>query len=200
MQNMRTVISVLLWLLFLHCGCARHLGGTVGVPQLPVSTLATQELAQYDATVAMDGFNDERLSVEEPGEQLKGELVQPYGDISAVVEQGAIKALRRRGVVFSDRSWVSLRGEISKWQSVVHSTAMVEIESQAQLRVQVFDRKGDVVYSGNYAGARSSRFPVASEQDVKDSLALAMRQAIDQMATDEQLLRALSSRTSPKAY
>lgn len=171
--------------------CAPELGPSIETPELaPIALEKNPKFALRHMEVNVTGVKDQRLA---DVSRDVTPITEPAGDVEPEVETAIIKALRGQGVVVSETSPLFLSAEIRKWQTKVTATSSGYIESEAVLSAKVTDSRGKEIYTGMYHGNSSSRAPVFTLTDAKESLAKAMTQAITQFMEDEQLLRALSS-------
>jgi hypothetical protein len=197
-MNRMSVRIPAVFLLAVFCpllsSCAPNLGATIEAPDLPAAaadgTAKPEIRARLGSYVTIQEVTDARNGITtDPDENY----TEPYGGVNTIVEKGIKKAFQDIGVAVSDSAPISLRAEVRKWRAQVKSKGNSAISSEATIYVEAVDPSGKKVYSGTYNGARSSQFPVVTRVDVKDSLAIAMTNAINQLTSDQQLLELLGS-------
>ncbi len=191
---MRRVILLvsILSLLTLSTACSRHVGSSIEVPNIPAPAASSAESrARLSANISLSGFKDVREAII-PIEGLdQTSYTQPQGAISQQLEAAMSEAMSKKGLHVTSNAPVSLWGEIRKWRADVETTTTSKIKSEAALYVELLDASGQRLYAGTYHGSRASQFPVVSAEDIKDSLGIAMAQAIGQVLEDEEFLQAL---------
>ena len=172
-------------------GCASNIGSSVDVPEIPGPEMPQNTRAKLGATVAIAGIKDVRTSVSTDAANSDVRFTEPQGDITVAVEGALQKALREKGILVGGESPVTIWGEVRNWRSKVDTTTVSKIQSEAAIYIEVQSLSGSTLYSGTFRGSRSSQFPVASPSDVKDSLGIAMSEAIAQLLDDEDFLNSL---------
>ncbi|MCB0322427.1 MAG: hypothetical protein KDD69_02605 [Bdellovibrionales bacterium] len=188
-MNKSYFLGLMLFATVISSGCARHIGASIAVPEIP--TPAAEARPRLGATIAVRDFKDVRGQAQ--GQEL-GEapgVTKPEGDVGTRVAEAMAAVFEKRGITVDETAATVVRGEVRQWQSKVTTTTSGVIESTAAVYVEVVDRSGNSVYSGTYHGSRTSQFPVVSASDVQDSLGIAMAQALDQALQDQELLGAL---------
>lgn len=180
-------------LLLASFGCSRSIGRNVEVPDIP-SAEEPAARSKLDVSVNVAEFKDVRDNIAGVDSDSGVSYTEPQGSVTGAVEEAVAQALGARGVLLGGDAPLTVWGEVRKWRSRVETTTISKIESEASLYVEVVDSSGTRRYSGTYHGSRTSQFPIASATDVRQSLGLAMAQAIDQMLDDEEFLNALWAR------
>ena len=182
--------------LTLLSSCAPNLGTTIEAPDLttPVAkdAIAAQPevRARLGSYVTIQTVTDSRSGL---ASNIDESYTEPYGGVSTNVEAALKKAFQEAGIAVTDSAPVIIKAEVKKWRAHVNTKSTSMIDSEAALTVEVIDPTGKRIYLGNYNGSRSSQFPVVTRVDVKDSLAIAMQNAITQVISDPQLLELLSA-------
>ena len=119
------------------------------------------------------------------------ERTEATGEVSQVLQQAISNELRKKGAQLGvgDKQ---LRVEIREWHNTATAKGAVELNSKAALYTEVIDGSGESTYSGVYQGSRSSTFPIASANDIEQSLGIAMSEAIGEALKDGGLIKELS--------
>ncbi|MFN8390178.1 MAG: YajG family lipoprotein [Bdellovibrionota bacterium] len=174
--------------------CAPNLGSTIEAPQLPPTSAdpasRPEARARLGSYVTVQEVVDSRNGISADADE---NTTEPYGGVNVIVENGLKNAFRDAGVGVTDSAPISIKAQVTKWRAHVNAKGTSAINSEATLFVEVYDPSGKRIYSGTYNGSRSSQFPVVTRVDVKDSLGLAMNNAISQVIADPQLLELLAS-------
>ncbi len=174
-------------------GCAAQLSDKIDVPEIPNVTKVSsaKNIVNTGTVISVEDFIDTRLG--QIAESDSDSKTQPDGlAIGGTVRDAVVKALENAGITVSPDAPLALTGEIKRWDAKTAAAVTSSIESNASIRINVVDKAGKNLYTGNYSGERASQFPVVSEPDVKDSLGLAMSGAIEQAINDKDLLKAIS--------
>ncbi len=181
--------------LSLSIGCSRHVGNSIEVPEIPASPATSAEArARLTSSIALSGFKDVREEVLPIEGVDTTTYTQPQGAISQTLEAAVSEAMKEKGMVISGDAPISLWGEVRKWRADVETTTTTNIKSEAALYVELLNSSGQRLYAGTYHGSRASQFPIATADDIKSSLGIAMAQAIGQFLEDEEFLQALLQR------
>lgn len=192
----RLIAIVLCTSLFtLSTACSRHVGNSIEVPEIPASPATdSASRARLTSSVALSGFKDVREEVLPIEGVDTTTFTQPQGAISQHLETAVSNAMKEKGMVISGDAPISLWGEVRKWRADVDTTTTTKIKSEAALYVELLNSSGQRLYAGTYHGSRASQFPIATAEDIKSSLGIAMAQAIGQFLEDEEFLQALLQR------
>ena len=190
-MNIRTTLLTAL-LIASAAACAPKLGATIEAPQIPPTAAKPEARARLGSYIAVTGVSDSRVG-QPPSDSSIADFTEPYGGVSAIVENGLKNAFRDAGIAVVDNAPVAMKVEVRKWRAQVDTKSTSAISSEATLFVEMDDPTGKRIYSGTYNGTRSSQFPVVTRVDVQDSLGLAMANAIDQVISDPQLVDLLNS-------
>lgn len=174
-------------------GCSTYVGKTIEIRELPSFDSESRSMPDITALVALEEIKDVRGSIPSStvGDDNEGRITSPEGDVGRIVQDSLAKALLSKGIGVSSRAPLRIWGEIRRWRARITTTATSSIKSDAALYLEVIDNSGSRVYSGTYHGTRASEFPVASLNDFRDSLGLAMLEAVAQAVDDQQFLDAV---------
>jgi hypothetical protein len=177
---------------FIFCSCSVHVGSTIEVPDVPAPTISQETKKSLDLDVSLGTIKDMRSTSAEPASEDSPErYTEPQGDVGQVVKGALQNAFAQCGIRARSDAALSVWGEVRRWRTKVITKSTSSIKSEAALYIEVVDRSGTRVYSGTYHGVRASEFPVASLSDIRESLGLAMTQAIEQLLDDEEFITAL---------
>lgn len=191
MKISKLVLLFVLCLLHVIGGCVANVGQTIETPEIPAAATRTEARARLGSYVSIQGVQDLRTySSQTPSSE---NFTEPQGGTTTAVETGLKNALRDAGISVLESAPITLRAEIKKWRAQVTSKASSNLASEATIYVELLDPSGRKLYTGSYNGTRSSQFPVITRIDIKDSLGLAMSNALSQLVADEQLLNIVSS-------
>lgn len=169
--------------------CAPNLGKSIESPEsIPTTASTNAPRARLGSYTSIAEVSDQREIADN-----EEDFTQPLGDVKQVVENGIKEAFREAGIAVIEDAPLALKTEIKKWRSNIKSKVNTTVTSEASLLVTLTDPSGKKIFTGTYNGNRNSEFPVVNREDVKDSLSLAMSQAISQMLSDKQLLEILGS-------
>ena len=184
-------LVILAYLLGLSA-CSVHVGPTMEVPSVPAPTVKPGEGRDLKLGVSLGSIKDARSSAtREDTSSPEGKYTEPAGDVAAAVKTALASALADQGVRLRPNAPLTIFGEVRRWRTQAAATTTTSIHSEAALYVEVVDRSGNRVYSGTYHGSRASEFPIATLSDIKESLGLAMSEAIAQLFDDEEFITAL---------
>ena len=174
---------------FALVSCSPSLKSTMAVPFVPEP--AAGKAAKAGITVALDEVRDARTS---DALALYGQRsIPPEGQVAPAVRSALESALRRDGITISDSAPLVLTVEIRKWVSNVRSGVPSTADTEAELFVKVFDPANKMIYSGTYSGTASQSSTSLGEPEVRSTLGMAMSEAINQLASDSQLVNLLAS-------
>jgi hypothetical protein len=196
MNTQRNFVLVFFALSFFLSGtaCSTHIGTNIDVPEIPTQITPEDSRARFNVNIAVGKIKDVRSSVipARPEDEFKvGQFTYPEGEVEINVKNALVRALEDKGIMVDDTADLRLWGEVRRWRTRVHTTSTSSIRSEASIFVEVLDSKNKRIYSSTYHGTRASEFPVASRNDISDSLGLAMAHAIDQLLEDEEFLTSL---------
>jgi uncharacterized lipoprotein YajG len=186
-------LPLLLSCIFLSSACSIHLGQTVDTPNIATPTPSDlgSTRARLSTTVALDDIKDVRDSIVHLDKDENISYTEPSGHVPDAVGRALHKTLQAVGVSVLPSADRRIWGEVRTWRTNVSTKAVTQIKSEAVLYLEVLDNKGKRAYSSTYHGSRMSQFPIATEEDIQESLSIAMSQAITQAVSDEGLLNAL---------
>ncbi len=174
-------------------GCAPNLGATIEAAPIPVSSAADSRnsaRARFGSVISIIDVRDARPPLNE-GDDTR--YTEPHGGIPQIVENAVKDALSNAGIAVVGSAPIEMKIEVVKWRSNVLPKGNVQLKSEATLNIELVDPSGKKVFSGSYNGVRSSQFPVVTRVDVKDSLGLAMANALEQLTSDAQFLELVGS-------
>lgn len=174
----------------LAAGCAPSLGTTIEAGDIPVPAVQSTARARFGSVVGIQDIRDNRPAPVVDGTE---KFTEPHGGIPQLVESALKTTLGDAGVSVVSSAPVAMKVEVLKWRSQVDPKASVMLRSEASLLIELFDPAGKKVFSGTYNGVRSSQFPVVTRVDVKDSLGLAMSNALEQLVADPQFIEIIGS-------
>jgi uncharacterized lipoprotein YajG len=184
-------LTLALSCVFLASACSTHVGQTVDTPAINTPSELGSTRARLSTTVALDQIKDVRSSVLHLDEDDNISYTEPSGDVPETVGRALHKTLQAVGVSVLPSANRTIWGEVRTWRTNVSTKAVTQIKSEAVLYLEVLDSKGKRAYSSTYHGSRMSQFPIATKEDIQESLSIAMSQAISQAVGDEGLLNAL---------
>ncbi len=171
--------------------CAPSLNKTMRVDVIPPADDASPRLFATPVKVHVDRFEDARPS--EIVAEINGRKVGPDTDVGQVIQQSFEQNFRARGAIVSAfESPANVSGEVAVWKITVEPgfpTSM--IQGEAAIKVRVLNSKGDIVYRGEYSGATSLEHPFPRQGAIESVLGGAMRHAIDEAISDQNLIEAL---------
>lgn len=173
--------------LLLISSCVATVGPSISVPKIPqINTNNNYSGAQ----IAVGDFKDVRtLDYNTTGEGL----VTPEGDVSSTISQSFKDYLLSSGANVSFSAPMVIKGEIREWQSAYQGSTTGKLDSVAALYIEITNAQGTKIFSGNFKGNRASSFPIVTPEDIKDSLAFALSQAIQQVLNDPGIQKALKN-------
>ena len=169
--------------IILAISCSPVVQPTIDSPEIPLARIEAGNKIISNQTVAIGTIANARPKISLEDEK-KGTITHPDNYANRSVESALIQALQARGVAHTVASQKTIQGEIRNWRSVVHATQSGSIESEATIYVSVINARGQREFEGVFQGSRSSSFPIVSKNDIKDSLAMAMKQALEQLLND----------------
>lgn len=172
-------ICVLTITISILSACVATVGPSISVPKIPPMQ---ESKSNFNGTqVAVGDFKDVRtLDYNSTGQGL----VTPEGDVSQSVSSTFKEYLTASGATVSFGAPLVVKGEIREWQSAYQGSTTGALDSVASLYVEVSNAQGTKIFSGNFKGNRSSSFPIVTAEDIKDSLAFALSQAVQQVLND----------------
>jgi hypothetical protein len=179
-------------LLFLHA-CGPSIGSSIVLPQLRPVVPPGSELAgsSYENFVFIEELVDAR--VDTGIAELDGRSIRSTDNVVPVVLQGLRTALGDKGFKFSDTAPILLLGEIRVWKAEIEGGFSSSVSANAELYIQVLDPANKRIYSGSYKGFASAESPRLGVKQIRNTLGIAMSEAIVQVVKDQQLVRLLSS-------
>ncbi len=171
-------------------GCAPSLGPTIEAGDIPPPATQPATRARFGSVVGIQDIRDNRPAPATDGSE---KFTEPHGGVPQLVEAALKTTLSDAGVSVVSSAPVEMKVEVLKWRSQVDPKANVMLRSEASLLIELYDPAGKKVFSGTYNGVRSSQFPVVTRVDVKDSLGLAMSNALEQLVADPQFIELVGS-------
>lgn len=171
--------------------CSPHLKQTMPVPEVPISIKDAGSKGNQSSFVFVDEIKDTRTNPRLA--EINGKESAPDGPVGPSVQTALSEALKQGGFLISDSAPVMISGEVREWSARVEGGMAAKVESIASVYLEVFDPANKRIFSGSYHGSSSRQSPSLKEKDVRDSLGVAMSQAIQQVLVDEQLMKLLAS-------
>lgn len=171
-------------------GCAPSLGTTIEAGEIPPPAVQAGSRARFGSVIGIQDIRDNRPAPVTDGAE---KFTEPHGGIPQLVEAAIKSTLSEAGVSVVTSAPVAMKVEVLKWRAAVDPKATVMLRSEASLLIELYDPAGKKVFSGTYNGVRSSQFPVVTRVDVKDSLGLAMSNALEQLVADPQFIELVGS-------
>ena len=181
------------WISFLFLmsvGCAADVGGRIEAPDVPAQASNGAALGFGTLAVSSVNVSDARNLYNEDDSQR--DMVMPDENVEPNLEKALVQGLQSRQIAIDPGAPRRLQVDVQKWQNVNEAKLTSTLSSEASISVSVLGPQGDRLFSGTYQGSRESTFPLSSREDIKDSLGLAMSQAISGMLGDTDLMRALA--------
>ena len=184
--------------------CGPYLSTSMEIPEIPLGDSAAGadaraglgavregDLNPASRSIAVERFVDIRQS---PAIVTRGEdSTELIGDVGMKISDTIRRALVEKGYSVSSFGENSVRGQIKTWHADVDSTLNGTLVSEAGLLIEVFNRREQKVFSTVFHGSAKSQTPLISTSDVSDSLGQAMAQAIKQLISDPDFIRAISN-------
>lgn len=173
------------------CSCAPHLGRFVPVPDVPPRAAAVYQTASWDGQAI--SLETPAVSPQRPlGAMIDGRFVPIEGQVDAAVVTGLRQRLELAGASVQRDAPVALASRIVEWRMVVYpGFPSTSVEARAIVSLEAFLPSGEVAYRGTYTGeANRSEVNIHSSL-VEDTLKSAMSHALDEIARDTRLIRAV---------
>lgn len=179
--------------------CSPNLGRFVPVPDIP-----PQSAAQYRSAAWLG----QPLSLESPavspqrplGATIDGRFVPIEGQVDSAVATGLRQRLELAGASVQRDAPVALTCRIVEWRMTVHpGFPSTSVEARAVVSLEAFLPSGEVAYRGTYTGeANRSEVNIHSSL-IEETLRSAMSHALDEIAVDNRLIRAVHGAQSSEA-
>jgi uncharacterized lipoprotein YajG len=119
--------------------------------------------------------------------------IEAVGDVPAAVRETIESMFTKSGFSVSDSAPTAVQVELKEWRAVYKSSYPSALESSAAFILKVYDPGDKLAYTGSYSGTSSVEGSGLDDRALKDSLATALSEAIDQLSRDKQLLKLLSA-------
>lgn len=181
--------SVLIALLLLLAGCSSNISNRIALPFIPTPEGLSDK--GKGAMVFIEEVKDMR------GDAAIGQTssgpIEAMGSAPASVRDSLDDIFKKSGFNVTDSAPIVLQVQLRKWFADVKKGIPLEINSEAELFLQVFDPGNNLAYSGSYQGTSQLSGSGLDDRAVKEALATAMTQAIGRIGHDQQLLKLLSS-------
>ena len=183
-------------------GCGPYLSTSMEVPEIPVGSadagtraslgeIGESSAAPSSHSVAIERIVDLRQS---PVIVTRGDdAIELIGDVGIRVSDAVKRALLDKGFSVSAFGENSVRGQVKTWRAAVESSLNGTLESEAAIFIEVFNKREQRIFSGEFRGSAKSQTPLISNSDVQESLGKAMAKAIEELITDSQFLEAISA-------
>lgn len=187
---MKKIGSLLLFSSLLLSACIANVGNSVGVPDVSQLVKTTESRPSFLGRVSIGEIADVRSHslTTNDGKQV----TEPNGDVSQKLAEALAQVLLTRGIEVVENAPLKLNGKVLRWHSLVTGVGGGSLSSEASLQVELIDNTGGAVRTGTYHGSRSSQFPIISRNDIEDSLAIAMSEALEHLAQDKSLIEQIS--------
>ena len=186
-------ILVIGWAAFfalaLLIGCSPKLPERVNVPTLDYQVKST--VVSNEAYVFVDEFIDARAN--KAIVEYKDKEIPHIQDLGPIVVKGIGDALKAQGFSITDTAPIILSGQIRTWNAVVTSGMPSKVDASAELYVELLDPANKRMYSGTYKGYAGVQAGSLDEDEVKAALQASMKETINQIVGDQQLIKLLKS-------
>ena len=168
-------------------GTTKSFGPSIEVPAIPSSSSPAGDKLQ-NVSVAIDEIKDGRPS---PAlvEYSNGSST-PKTQITESIRSGIEQALQARGMNVSDSAPLILSVEVREWLADMSG---VTTKANAAVAIQLFDPANKLMYSGVYRGHAEIRKSALKELELRDTLGIAMAEAIGQIVRDEKLIKLIAA-------
>lgn len=183
------VRTIALFAFLLLSSCAPNLGSTIEAPQVPAQVRSKEARARMGSMVGISEIIDGRTGVVANDDET---YTEPYGGIQSILETALKQALVEAGVAVSESANLGIHLEVKTWRAKITRGALATVDAEASVELVLKDSTGKRIYNGTYKGTRSKQFPVLTKTDIRDSLGLAMSNAIDEISNDTELLDRLN--------
>ena len=127
--------------------------------------------------------------------EIDGRILIPATDVGDAVHNAIETALKRRGVPLGYRpSSPTIGGSVERWFiGVSPGFPTTRTEAFAQIKMDVYDPAGVVVYRGTYEGGYSESHIAPQKRNAEHTLQQAMANAIHSAISDSELWRAVKA-------
>lgn len=168
--------------------CSGPPKGAIEVPNVP-GTDSSARSAPSNVTLSVSQLRDGRPV--NPRTNTSGNVVFPEGNVGAAVERSIEESLTKKGMIVTHDSPINVTGEILRWQSDVRPGLPKKVESNAEIFVEVRSEGGKKLYEGTFTGEQKLEEGAISKEDVQESLAEAMQEAVGRVVSDRDFLEAV---------
>ena len=145
---------------------------------------ATVRTAGFGNSIDVSGFSDSRYG--QPFVQFPDREMQVQGgDAGILVEREVARVLGTQGFVINEDSDVRVSGSVEKWQGVVSSGRVSEVQARAVVTVDVVNDRTKRTFKGRYNGRAHLKGPKLDEPRIVSVTNRAMKEALDQMFKDK---------------
>lgn len=186
-MTMKTILSILILSLNL-LGCAPTAPSNLFLPRLSVDA----EPSSLTVYQTLDGLNVDKFIDSRPQKAIcdyDGSLIDAGFDIGLRIQDVYVDYFRKQGLKQNKGRPGTIKGDVLEWFAVYkHSFPLSEVDSTALIQIEYFDPQGNLAYTGKYSGGANERKPLLNQDDVKNSLMLAMRDAIAESIKDFEIL------------
>lgn len=121
------------------------------------------------------------------------QFFETHADIGPVVREVLSKVLVESGFKYSNNAKVIFKVNVVKWESLVKSGLISDLDSVAELQLNLFQRNGKKIYTGKYVGEAKVQSSSLSNEELSKSLGLAMREAVMKISQDASLVKLIES-------
>lgn len=184
-------ISISWILLFFLGGCSPTIKPVIDLSKMEVPGPSFKGPEFSGALIFVDNFRDARLS--QVLVQGGSKTSTTESDLTKLATKSLSDALVSLGFVLTESSPVIISGSLEEWKAEVESGLPSKVITKARIGLEAFDPANKLIYKGSYEGYSSIEHPSLGEEDIVDSLANAMGEAIEQVTKDQRLLQVVTS-------
>jgi hypothetical protein len=125
--------------------------------------------------------------------EIESRILMPATDVGQAVRSGVESALKERGVPVGYRpSSPTIGGSVERWFiGITPGFPTTRADAFAQIKMDVYNSAGIVVYRGTYEGGYSESHIAPRKRNAEVTLKRAMANAIHSAITDAELWRAV---------
>lgn len=174
-------------------GCSPNLGRFVPVPDIPAQSASVYRAASWDGqhiSIETTAVTPQRAL----GATIDGRFVPLEGAVDGVVGDGLRRRLELAGALVRRDAPVVVSCRVAEWRMTVHpGFPSTSVEARAVVSLEAFSPTGEVTYRGTYTGEASRSEVNIHTSMVEETLSSAMSHALDEIALDTRLMRAVNT-------
>jgi hypothetical protein len=196
----KIILLALCCILFPFTGYAKKDNLTIGLEYKPRDNVKVHPKNVPPGKIFFEPIQDARANSKIIGENLEDKkdkvIIRSSIEPSNFVRSVLVKEFRNKKFSVEDNAAAAsklISGTLVKFWTVETSS----YDSQTQIRFDVKDRTGNVLFSRAYTGVGKNRGRSLNDTNYEESIGNSMTALIDKVFSDSEFLTALSERSSP---